>query len=814
MREYIRGGVSLTKIFAESIHLPSRKEDTGVYPLYPHKLGSEVAKRTIRSSGWHKEASNSFNSPSNIRLVCLDHAKAHISYWNTPIVAGRKCDIALPLSTTYEDGGVPLWLDAARIYSDTAGLGCLVRNYICPNIEELWVVAEIFGVAGNRKTLYDSYYHQLRSVQPCQVVTSEELAVFLTQETQRDIRTTFPLLRSIVVVVKPINSFSRGFYSYAQRTPAVQDYLKEVYPTQRKSIGEEPTLMRDIANKTGFGFVVCPLPSADILKFSLGDYKYDEIFLKAVKDKVIETYAEKPMLTKDTEDKVIQDTNDKCSLLDIIEDLEQAGYSKAAINTALFAYRYTDNEYLIEQIQLLPKEIVARYSDSLKGDISGNTLLFAHKQDRKARLFALARLAVEPPTEHLHSMIMCAYKESIFDLDTDYIAKYKEVYNALFDISTVAVIQSRLSRDGYTSAARIQKIREYLQGGTSEDIVPLINSMRFSLHSGNPSGFADFSTRDDVDLHYDSNHIVWQCASSIMASFDILYANTHSRGIKGAFAMSIPGYPEGVLCHNTADINKKGNDSLVRLSSPALECVRMLYSKTLCNATLPTDNSLRLCLESGAVSAECLGATQTLYFPRQAGRLISGVVECKQERFDDKASFMSAVRRWLQNRLMEVYTYYSRTGSLREASEAVRRATKSLSRAFIVTEYEDDGIRKLRVCSNMFAVKPHDIRVLSADAYTITDVMATHTDVDSVYTVTIVLNNECIVSNELSEDSIPEKKVIEARAELIYSEVARTLSEHGYRVSELMRTHSSISRVLGLDMTTHHIEVIGGVIDA
>lgn len=290
LREYATGKISLSRIFSESIHLPTRREDTGVYPLYPHKIGSEIVKRAIRSAGWHKNCKTDFNSPSNIRLVCLDQQSAHVSCWNTPITYGRRQDLAHPLYQQYLDGSQQVLLDPALVGSDTAGLNCLVRDYVCSNIEELWVTAEVFGVARFRNPEYARFYNVLRALNPGQVVGLNEMGEFLEQEIKRDLRTTFPLLRCIVVVVKPPQHLRLEFQRYAQRTREVSKFLNEIYPNQRKAVGEVPIVMQEIASKSGFAYAVCVLPGADMLKFSLGDYKYDDEFLAPVKDMIIKKY--------------------------------------------------------------------------------------------------------------------------------------------------------------------------------------------------------------------------------------------------------------------------------------------------------------------------------------------------------------------------------------------------------------------------------------------------------------------------------------------------------------------------------------------
>lgn len=293
MRDYAFGKINLSKVFAESIHLPLRREDTGVYPLYQHKYGSETARRTQRSNAWHTECKSNINSPSNIRLVCLDQSEAFVSYWSPPIIRGRQHEVANPLYEKYVDGGLRVLLDPYTLTSDSAGLGCICSNYVCRNIEELWVSAELFGVAGNNNAEYADFYRRLCTLKPGQAVSADELLKYLEFETNRSVRDTFPLLRSIVVVVRPPELRHIRFYEYAQRTEIITTYLNETYPNERKAIGEVPELVQRIASKAGFGLAVCAVPGADMLKFSLGDYRYDDEVLSVVKGKIDVKYSKK-----------------------------------------------------------------------------------------------------------------------------------------------------------------------------------------------------------------------------------------------------------------------------------------------------------------------------------------------------------------------------------------------------------------------------------------------------------------------------------------------------------------------------------------
>jgi len=398
------------------------------------------------------------------------------------------------------------------------------------------------------------------------------------------------------------------------------------------------------------------------------------------------------------------------------------------------------------------------------------------------------------------------------------------VYDALGDLATVAVIKTRLSRDGYDSAEKIQTIRAHRKSGSNADIVPLIAAMQFSLNCDNPSGFADFDTKNDTDLNFDPKHIIEQCTARVLASFEVLYADvyTPSKAPKGVCAYTVPGYPQGIICHNTAHNTdhkgKQGNDSLLTLKGPTADCVKAFYSKTLCNATITTDTvkNKRCCIESGAVKAETLGAGQAFYFPRQAGRFASGVTMNKQVRPDDRGSFMGAVRRWFNNRLMAVYTAYVGLGDVWSISESVRRAAKSLANAFIVTEYEENGVPMLRIRTNMFFIGADQLRALSADNFTVTDITQTKDEDFKVITVTVALQGGIVEDTiKVAELATAQKVELEQqemdkRAEQIYALISEALTAQGYEVSGLMRTQSSTSKAIVSAPTTHRFDATTG----
>jgi len=294
----VRKKISLASGFASAINLPRHIDVEGDFPLYPHGVDSKIQMK--RSLGWYKAAERTYNSPSNARVVCLSNDGANVLYWVKPIKDNKMIGL-LELASPYvfdktAKKGVEQHINAQQYTWDNAGLQSLVNPVVLSNIEELWVSAEIFNC-----DMYRPYYNQLCSLQPGQVAGVSFLTEVLEKEIStgsksRTIAATFPLLRAIVVVKTVTNSPVQDFHRCALRTNEVKNILETKYPQQRRTIGENSEIMQQLAQKTGFGFAVQPIPTGDILKFSLGDYKYDQRVLSGVREKLFAKYS--PQVTE------------------------------------------------------------------------------------------------------------------------------------------------------------------------------------------------------------------------------------------------------------------------------------------------------------------------------------------------------------------------------------------------------------------------------------------------------------------------------------------------------------------------------------
>lgn len=289
--------ISLTKGFADAINLPRHSGSDGDYPLYPHGSDSKVLMQ--RSQNWFKAAEGTYNSPSNVRVVCLSGDGANVLYW-TPMVKGGKLTTQVDAACDYVfdksgKAGVKQYINP-QIYSwDNAGLQALVNPVVLSNIEELWLSVDVLACPR-----YAQYYELLRGLQPGQVSGASFLKDILESEIStaskpRTISDTFPLLRAIVLVQTPPNV--KDFHKCALRTDEIKKILEAKYPGQRRVVGESPDIMSQLAKLTGFGFAVCPIATGDILKFSLGDYKYDQRVLSDYKARLAEKYTPKVVAT-------------------------------------------------------------------------------------------------------------------------------------------------------------------------------------------------------------------------------------------------------------------------------------------------------------------------------------------------------------------------------------------------------------------------------------------------------------------------------------------------------------------------------------
>lgn len=351
-----RKRINLTTGFANAINLPRYKSKDGDFQLYPHGEGSKVVLN--RPQGWYKEAEHTYNSPSNVRAVCLSVDGANVLYW-APYIKNSKVAL-LELAGDYvfdktaKEGGRQR-LNQMQYMWDNAGLQALVSPVVLSNIEELWISAELLACPK-----YGKYYQQLRGLKPGQVAEAPYLVAILENEIstaskRRTIADTFPLLRAIVVVQTVPDSPVQDFHKCAVRTDEVKKFLESKFPNQRRAIGECRELMLNIAKQTGFGFAICPVSTGNILKFSLGDYKYDQKVLSGVKDKLLQKYTGRAAATgsemadtvKDVMGEEVKAVSEKqtasnsvvSSVEEFLNKLVAEGKSESRLNLLLSAYK-------------------------------------------------------------------------------------------------------------------------------------------------------------------------------------------------------------------------------------------------------------------------------------------------------------------------------------------------------------------------------------------------------------------------------------------------------------------------------------------
>lgn len=292
-----RKRVSLSTSFSRALNQPRFIKGEEDFPLYPHGENSKVA--LSRSEGWHKMALSTFNSPSNVRTVCLSQDGANVLYWAQPIKGGK-------LSPNFEAAGEYIFdkslktgrqlLDATRFSWENAGLQALVNPVVFSNIEELWVSSEIFNCPK-----YANIYANLNNLRAGQVVATGSIAAIIEEEIKRPIAKTFPLLRAIVVVKVPQGSMNLDFHKCAIRSNRAKELLEAKFPGERRAVGESSDYLKEVAQQTGYAFAVQPILTGNILEFSLGDYRYDEKVLSGVKQNIIKKYTAKPAPVKKEE---------------------------------------------------------------------------------------------------------------------------------------------------------------------------------------------------------------------------------------------------------------------------------------------------------------------------------------------------------------------------------------------------------------------------------------------------------------------------------------------------------------------------------
>jgi len=379
-----RKRVSLSTSFSRALNQPRFIKGEEDFPLYPHGENSKVA--LSRSEGWHKTALTTYNSPSNVRTVCLCQDGANVLYWAQPIKGGK-------VSPSFEAAGEYIFdksiktrqlLDATKFSWDNAGLSALVNPVVLCNMEELWVTSEIFNCPK-----YANIYATLSNLQPGQVVSVNSLASILEEEIKRTIAKTFPLLRAIVVVKVPQGSMNLDFHKCAIRSNRAKELLEAKFPGQRRAVGECADYLKEVAQQTGLAFAVQPITTGSILEFSLGDYKFDEKVLSGVRDKIVKKYTPKPtVVNKEVEaEKTVKEepkkdvtpkaeekatanteqTHDGESLVDVIKAMEAETSNPTVIKEALFALKFANKEFFEQQTPTLSKEMRKKYASVLDG---------------------------------------------------------------------------------------------------------------------------------------------------------------------------------------------------------------------------------------------------------------------------------------------------------------------------------------------------------------------------------------------------------------------------------------------------------------
>lgn len=374
--------ISLTPVIANAINQPRYTHKDGDYPLYPH---SEDSKITLnRPSNWHKSALTTYNSPSNIRTLCLSIDGANMYYWAPPIKHKRPASQVLSGDYTLDKSGksgVKQKLDPSRYAHSNTGLQALVNPVVLSNIEELWITSELLNTPR-----YQQYYNQISNLNPGQVAGVEFLSAILEAEIStpskpRTIADTFPLLRAIVVVKLSPNSPTLDFHKLATRDPR----LKDLYPSERRAVGEVPQLLEELAKNSGVSIVAQPILTGNITKFSIGSYKYDAEVLSAVRDKIVRKYTPKkvestqetstnstnPTITEEPKKSEPAQVNptpqeDEESLVDVIKSLEKTSSDPSAIKMVLFVLKQTRADYFARQIPLLPETMRTKYKDALQ----------------------------------------------------------------------------------------------------------------------------------------------------------------------------------------------------------------------------------------------------------------------------------------------------------------------------------------------------------------------------------------------------------------------------------------------------------------
>jgi hypothetical protein len=276
--------MSLTNIMRPMLHLPwhNYQSQEGGAPLYAFEDGS--GNNDGRPADWVIAGRNLFNSPRNIRAVCIGRRTVNVFYWAAPF--GMRVNQENQIENPYQNKFV---LNASNFNFTNTGIGALKSPAAC-NLEEIWIDIHALGGVKN-----NSFAQAAARVNPgtAQLVGGGFIQPLLIDELGEDFRERFPLLR-IVVIVNTAEALNPDFSLRSNDAENVKRVLKERFPRQRVLYPEVAELINAKAAGTQHGFLVCEVEGADIAKFERSGtrntaYKYDFLYLEKV---VINLYRE------------------------------------------------------------------------------------------------------------------------------------------------------------------------------------------------------------------------------------------------------------------------------------------------------------------------------------------------------------------------------------------------------------------------------------------------------------------------------------------------------------------------------------------
>jgi hypothetical protein len=254
------------------------------------------------------------------------------------------------------------------------GLKCLVEP-VLSNLEELWIDACLLNCAKNTRAY--ALYQRVIGLRPGQICKDEEIKHVLEEEIAtsvglRRVEDVFPVMRSIVVFVSAGTEVILPEALEIRYSREARYKLKDLYPGRRVSIGENlPVLVKEFPKLAGCGYAVCPIPSGNIVKFSVGDYKYDERYLEKFREEKIYAVYGRPGDSDASKPKVLPavepstKTDERAELETAIQAMEAAGLRDITIKRALWAYKQEAPQYFMEQTPRLPRDMLEKYKSAL-----------------------------------------------------------------------------------------------------------------------------------------------------------------------------------------------------------------------------------------------------------------------------------------------------------------------------------------------------------------------------------------------------------------------------------------------------------------